>query len=556
MIKIIKSILLSLAVVSVCMACSRDIDTVTLSDFNGSDLISSEDNVVLTPSLKNKLVLSLAWKNCVLSASTSGKGNVGVSSSQLTTTLQASSSSDFTTYTETSVTDNSKSYLGGDLNTLAKNAGLTAGTSAPLYFRIKASIGNNIDAKYSETAKVNITPYDIKMNTMQILNSAMTDTLAVLSSPTSNGVYAGFMPAAAWLNFYGQENDGTVWGNYGVTNYTFYLSKEDSKWNCWFPDVSGCYYVTMDTKNTVWTADLVKHVDVSGNATARMTYAMGSNTWKGVFTTTKDNATINLSAMKAHYNVTTGTDDSKVDSSTVYFAPNDTALTLSSSAGGITVSKAGTYTLTIKMSNNLTGPVFSIVAGSGGATSYSDELYMKTTDGSTWKTTLFSPTKSGVYNGFYNAAAWENFKFVTEDGNTYYGSVANSLYKLSSASDAWNIWFESAGYYLVNADLGNMAWSATAVTSVTATGDFNSWATSSDAFTYNATTNKWTATLNVSTVGWGLYFLVNGSWSMCLKASSDGVLGYNTGNNIVPSSTGTYLVTLDLSNFTYTMTKE
>ena len=66
---------------------------------------------------------------------------MGTSSSQLTTTLQISASSDFATYKETSETNNSQAYMGTDLNSIAKDLGLKADASAPLYFRVKASIG-------------------------------------------------------------------------------------------------------------------------------------------------------------------------------------------------------------------------------------------------------------------------------------------------------------------------------------------------------------------------------------------------------------------------------
>ncbi len=30
-------------------------------------------------------------------------------------------------------------------------------------------------------------------------------------------VYSGYMNVSSWLNFWGKENDGSVWGNYQVT---------------------------------------------------------------------------------------------------------------------------------------------------------------------------------------------------------------------------------------------------------------------------------------------------------------------------------------------------
>ena len=552
--KTIKLFIFFITLTSLFASCNSDSDVVTLSGFNNSDLVASDDNVVLSKSKDAQVVLSLAWKNCVLSLN---NDKMGTSSSQLTTTLQVSASSDFATYKETSETNNSQAYMGADLNSIAKDLGLKADASAPLYFRVKASIGSNIDAKYSETAKVNVTPYEIKMNTLQVLDSKKADTLAVLYSPSMNGEYSGFMSATAWSNCYFQENNGTIWGNYGTDGYAFYLSKESTMWNCWFPGNSGCYYVTMNTSTKLWTAAFLKSLSISGGATAVMTYSMTKNTWTSTFTTTADNANIQVSGTESQYNSTTSTDDSKAVSSTIAFVPgSNNTLTLGSSAGNITVAKAGTYTITINLSTNTTGWTYTVVSGTGNTPTYGDKLYMVSKDDyNTVFTTLQSPTKNGVYNGFYNAAIWDNFRFKAEDG-TVYGSGASVSQLEASSSN--NIWFDAAGYFLVNADLTSSTWSKTAVNTITATGDFNNWSATSDAFTYNSSTGKWTATCNVNAITYGLYFLINGSdsWNNKLESTGDGTLGYNTGSNIVPSSTGTYLITLDLSNFTYTLTKQ
>ncbi len=34
-------------------------------------------------------------------------------------------------------------------------------------------------------------------------------------------VYSGYMNASSWLNFWGKENDGTIWGNVGQDGHVY-----------------------------------------------------------------------------------------------------------------------------------------------------------------------------------------------------------------------------------------------------------------------------------------------------------------------------------------------
>jgi hypothetical protein len=174
-----------------------------------------------------------------------------------------------------------------------------------------------------------------------------------------------------------------------------------------------------------------------------------------------------------------------------------------------------------------------------------------------YTTKICSRENDGIYEGYVKAAQWANFNFTNKgDGTgTWYGSTPNSLYSLDSNSDKWNIWFDEGGYFLVKADLNTMTWSKKAITSVCVTGDFNSWSLTSDPMTYDETNKVWTASCNISTIGWGLKFVINGDWTFFYGSNDTGELTLG-GNNIVPASTGTKTITMDLSKpekYTYTI---
>lgn len=182
---------------------------------------------------------------------------------------------------------------------------------------------------------------------------------------------------------------------------------------------------------------------------------------------------------------------------------------------------------------------------------------------SNFTTKLCARNNDGLYEGFVKAAQWNNFKFTTEptySSGTVFGSEPNSLYKLSDNPAAqWNIWFDAAGYFLVKADLNTKTWNKTIITSFCVTGDFNGWSLTANPMTYNETTKVWTATCNISTIGSGIQIIANGDWAF-KYGDNDG--GKNTGEltlkgaNIVPTTTGSKKITMNLSNpekYTYTI---
>lgn len=199
--KIFRNLMILLCALTALVSCDESGDKIYLDGFKASDLMASASDVVLSVDNTKDIVLSMAWQNPSLLSSDETKpaGN-GV----LKTYLQASPSENFATVKEYSVTDLSKAFSGADLNTLAKDLGTTPGQSAPLYFRIKSQMGNNLDAAYSNVCQVNVTPYIIHMNKMTIWNADKNKELTYLYSPNEDGIYAGYMNASSWLNFWGK----------------------------------------------------------------------------------------------------------------------------------------------------------------------------------------------------------------------------------------------------------------------------------------------------------------------------------------------------------------
>ena len=440
------------------VSCDESGDKIYLDGFKASNLMASASDVKLSVDNSKDIVLSMAWQNPTLLSSDDTKpaGN-----GTLLTYLQASASEDFETVKEYTVSNLSKAFVGTDLNAVAKDLGLTPGESAPLYFRIKSQMGANMDAAYSNVCQVNVTPYLIDMSYINILDKDKDNVLTHLYSPASDGLYTGYMNASAWFNFYGKENDGTVWGN-SATDGTFAIDNTESAWNFWFPGVAGIYYTVIDTKAKEWKATLLKTVKLNGED---MTYDAPNYAWVKVVTTTADNTPITIAATGAEYSKATDTNDDNAVVKTLNYTLADGKMTDSDAAGSVNISKAGTYTITVKVGEK-SELTYSIESGDNSTPEpeASNTLCMFTKDGSSLLAVM-TKVSDGVYTCKYKPSAWENFRFIfvgdgKDDKQTWYGADGEQ-FKLTSDGTAWDIWFgEENGEteFTVTADLNTMTW--------------------------------------------------------------------------------------------------
>ena len=444
------------------VSCDESGDKIYLDGFKASNLMASASDVTLSVDNSKDIVLSMAWQNPTLLSSDDTKpaGN-----GTLLTYLQASASEDFNAVKEYTVSNLSKAFVGADLNALAKDMGLTPGESAPLYFRIKSQMGANMDAAYSNVCKVNVTPYLIDMSYINIVNKNKDQILTYLYSPNSDGVYTGYMNVSSWLNCWGKENDGTIWGNTQTGDKPYAVLDNTGECNIWFPATAGIYYTVLDTKSEekLFKATLIRSMKINGED---MKYVATDYAWVKVITTSTDNTPISIVADGAEYNKSTGDQGTPI-AKTMNYTLADGKMTDSETAGSVNISKAGTYTVTVKVGEH-SQLEYSIV--SGDQTSSEPELEASNTlcifskDGNTLLAVM-NKVSDGVYTCKYKPTSWENFHFIyvgenKDDKQTQYGADGEQ-FKLTSGDDAWDIWFGNENgetEFTVTADLNTMTW--------------------------------------------------------------------------------------------------
>lgn len=459
--KIFRNLMMLLCALTALVSCDESGDKIYLDGFKASDLMASASDVKLSVDNSKDVVLSLAWQNPTLLSSDETKP---AGSGVLKTYLQVSASENFTSEKEYTVTDLSKAFTGADLNAAAKDLGLTPDVSSPLYFRIKSQMGSNLDAAYSNVCQVKVTPYLIDMSYINILDKDTKEqTLTYLYSPNSDGVYSGYMNASSWLNFWGKENDGTIWGNVGQDGHVYEMDNTESAWSFWFPGQAGIYYAVIDTKAKEFKPTLLKSFQLNGED---MTYDAPNYAWTKVITTTADNTPVSIVATGAEYSKATGTEDAAAVVKTMNYTLADGKMTDAATAGSVNIAKAGTYTITVKVGEH-SQLEYTIVEGDQTTPEpeASNTLCMFSKDGNTLLAVM-SKVSDGVYTCKYKPTAWENFRFIyvgenKDDKQTWYGSVPDNLFNLSTAGDCWDIWFKddvTGGEVTVTADLNTMTW--------------------------------------------------------------------------------------------------
>ena len=458
--KIFRNLMMLLCALTALVSCDESGDKIYLDGFKASDLMASASDVKLSVDNSKDVVLSLAWQNPTLLSSDETKP---AGSGVLKTYLQASASEDFASVKEYTVTDLSKAFTGADLNAAAKDLGLTPDVSSPLYFRIKSQMGSNLDAAYSNVCQVKVTPYLIDMSYINILDKGKDQVLTYLYSPNSDGVYSGYMNASSWLNFWGKENDGTIWGNVGQDGHVYEMDNTESAWSFWFPGQAGIYYAVIDTKAKEFKPTLLKSFQLNGED---MTYDAPNYAWTKVITTTADNTPVSIVATGAEYSKATGTEDAAAVVKTMNYTLADGKMTDAATAGSVIIPSAGTYTITVKVGEH-SQLEYTIVEGDQTTPEpeASNTLCMFSKDGNTLLAVM-SKVSDGVYTCKYKPTAWENFRFIfvgenKDDKQTWYGSVPDNLFNLSTAGDCWDIWFKddvTGGEVTITADLNTMTW--------------------------------------------------------------------------------------------------
>ncbi|MBS1665364.1 MAG: SusE domain-containing protein [Bacteroidetes bacterium] len=159
------------------------------------------------------------------------------------------------------------------------------------------------------------------------------------------------------------------------------------------------------------------------------------------------------------------------------------------------------------------------------------------------------------YEGYINFPNTDNnFKLCTQlswNGTNYgWGTSATTM-----STTGGNLYFSGPGYCRVSVDVTALTISYTP-TNWFVSGDFNNWSTTAGKMTFNASTNQWTVTGVAMTAGNHFKFAGDPSWNSQYGVDSKGNLASN-GGDIIAAKTGTFTVTLDLSqgagNYTYSV---
>lgn len=546
-------------------ACEEDGDKIYLSGLEESPFILTETDIVLSKENASKIVLSAAWKNSTLVVSNPDMSAPDV----FTAYLQLSTQEDFSSNViENEGIGESKAYTGAELNAIARNLGLEPDVAAPVFFRLCGSIGANMESAYSEIRKVNLTPYLIDMTVGFILDNDKQQTGYTLASPDANGVYTGFIGATSWYNFFLEEGDGTVWGNLPVDGSPFQASSEEDSWNFWYPEPGGCYYTEVNTVRKRWSAVYLPALEVRGDISGEMTFDRPNTKWYYVFNAASaGTATIRLSGQGDEYNYETGDSAPAADKVTMAFAQENGQLLLAGAAGNISVQvpAAGECTLILDLSDpkNWTCEVMS---GSEEPEPVSQEVYVIGID-------------DGITGGGWN---FDNELYLYNEDNLAYAGVlnVNSLwgYQIGIEKDNWgdvytqadgdayagtlefkgsnNLAAPTPGVYLFDVSLKNLTYTLTGVgDQVYVNGLDDKWEFNQTlAATSVPGVYSGSITVNgASSYGFKIY-LVQDNWNI-LFGGGDGKLTYG-GNDIPDSnswSTGTYTITVDLINRTYSI---
>lgn len=416
------------------VSCDDDLEHYTVSDLTSTDDFSvSESKVQIDEENLSEEVLSLTYSKSSLQVV---NGDVDNFLDGGYIVVQASKSEDFTD-AKTFAGSNITSLKGDDINNMALALGLTPNSLGTIYLRLATSLGRNIeDILYSNTVKLDVVPLEIDSHWAYIYTKDKDEKFTekstqYLFSVNNDGKYQGFINAESWLNFAVWTSDGTVYGTSDATSWTF-LSYTVGGDHFWLTAAAGCYYFTMDTKNTSEIADayLISSLSCSGDvANTSMVYDATKTAWYAYIVVPNDNANVKISGAAAHYHSSQDVADETVK---IGFSgtQNDVQFSLGEEGTGVTIPEKGTYKITLKLGLN---SKYKFTLEPAEVTVYPSEL---TLSGNKLETQLLDGAATGVYTGFVKLATGSQEIKVSDDKD--YGV---------------NLEISKAGWYYITIDL-------------------------------------------------------------------------------------------------------
>lgn len=550
-------------------ACDKDGDTIYVDNITDAEIDGNKADIVLDKDMLDALALTIYWN--ANGDITLSDPMVAAPAGAVTNVVQMSADETFASPVEETMASGTytRQFTCRELNSVVSRLGFEGGMRAPLYIRVKSMVGDNIPARYSNTLMVNVTPYSIDMTVGMVLDASQTDTGRTLWSPDADGLYTGFIGAAAWENWWLREGNSTIWGNDGVTGTAFVLGNSTTGndiWNFWYPGIGGCYYTVVDTKANQWSALLIPEITLGGDLSGTMTFDRKANRWSYTFTSAAaGTVNVTLSATGKQYNVETGTDDAAAIDTPVAFGGQADALTFGNSAAtAIAVSvPAGETTLVLDLTNprawtlaadqGAPGPI-EVVAPllylSGVYFDWNFDWYLKlyNEDNKTYGGVLPVNSEWG-YRMYTEPDAWDDYYTMVSGGNGFEGQL--------SKEGEGNITAPDPGMYLFDVSLGDMKYKLYPVSKVSYTGLNDDWSLTEMQAT--ETPGVYTATVTKSAnTPWGVKIIINENWDLFFGGNGtpgelvlfhDGFEGDNELEN------GTYTLTADLAKGTYTYSK-
>lgn len=548
-------------------ACEKDGDTIYIGSVTDPSVETTATDIVLDENNLEMLALTVFWnENGDITLS---DPCVAAPSNAFTNTLQISASEDFSTvYEETmgaGVT--SRQFTAGELNSAAIRGGMESGTTAPVYIRIKSVLGPNVAPRYSNVLTVNLTTYLIDLTIGAILDKNQEDTGRTLALTDRENVFAGFLGAASWENWYFRAPGGELWGTAADPGEAFMLgsSSKGEIWNNWFPEPAGCYYTTVNIPANEWTAQLVKSLSLSGDISGEMTYDRHSNAWSYTFDAEARSYSVSISGLSDIYNHSGGDGAPAQTDVPVGFGGQAGALTFGSSASAVTfdVATAGEVSIVLDLSDPKawtigTGSLAPVVEaapmvyllGIIEPWGFSDYLRLYNEEELSYGGVHYVESLWGWQVGT-EVDNWSDVYKMVAGGNASEGKLA------MDAQD--NITAPENGTYIFDISLKWLTYKLTALTSVSATGMNDDW--NLHAMTATETPGVYTCEFEkTAETPWGVKIIFNEDWDLFYGGNGNpGEMCYKrdgfTGDNDFAVG-DTVVLTVDLFNATYSYAKK
>jgi hypothetical protein len=195
-------------------ACEDDKDTFTVQAPAASTVEQSVSTLVINDANLNEIVYTLNF-----SASDGDlKNDAGAKLGSGTYIVECSLTPDFTGAVKSEVVtvesgNNSKSYTGTDLNTLAASLGAEAEKATTVYFRVIHTYNEKTAAlgTPSNVVELNLTPCKV-VPTLNVLSKDGSEVVAKLQLNSATNLYEGEYTYKEWNFYFVDALDGTVYG--------------------------------------------------------------------------------------------------------------------------------------------------------------------------------------------------------------------------------------------------------------------------------------------------------------------------------------------------------